>query len=367
VAVLIAIGYFPNNESQSLQTPYVSLMSALQYRDPVSRMRWALLAILILMCFGTFGYVLIEGFTVFDGLYMTIITLSTVGFGEIHTLSPAGRLFTAMLILSGVGTLAYGVSQIAELVIESKVFLQKRREAAVQKMNDHVIICGFGRIGKKVCERLRERKMNFVVIEQNDENISLLEKHDFKYIVGDARDDSVLLKAGISNAATIVATLSSDADNVYVVLSARNLNGNLYIVARAGQMVSYGKLKQAGADRVISPYEIGADYIASAVARPSVIDFMEVVSKTATNRKSNLEIDEIFIPAKSSLAGKLLRETDLRTSRNIIVLAMKDAGGVVTYNPSSEHVIEENGTLICIGFADQLDQFAKDVKPQRDS
>ena len=229
-------------------------------------------------------------------------------------------------------------------------------------MNNHVIICGYGRIGKRFAERLRDRKMDFVIIEQNEESLSTLEKDGFHYIIGDARDDAILQKAGIESAKTIVATLSSDADNVYVVLSARNLNEKLYIVARAGQMVTYHKLMQAGADKVISPYEIGAHYIASAVARPSVIDFMEVVSETATNRKASLEIEEIFIPPGSSFGGQALRNTDLRTARNIIVLAMKNAEGETVYNPSSDHIIEENGTLICIGYVDQLDKLSSDVK-----
>ncbi len=331
--------------------------------DPMQRLWWASAIIALLLFSGTAGYIVLEGYSFLDALYMTVITLSSVGYGEVQTLSPIGRMFTTILIFCGVGTLAYGISQIAELLIEGKLFLQQRREAAIQKMSNHVIICGYGRIGKKVAERLRDRKLEFVVIEQNEEHFDALEKAGYRYIHGDARDDSVLQKAGITSARAIVATLSSDADNVYVVLSARNLNKDLHIVARAGQMVTYDKLVQAGANKVISPYEIGAHYIASAVLRPSVIDFMEIVSETATTKSASLEIEEIHIPKGSSFAGKTLRETDFRTARNIIVLAIKNQEGEVVYNPSSDQRIDQGGTLICIGYSDQLDKLAHDVEP----
>jgi len=330
--------------------------------DPMQRLWWTSAIIGLLLFGGTMGYMILEGYTLLDAIYMTVITLSSVGYGEVQTLSPIGRVFTTILIFCGVGTLAYGISQIAELLIEGKLFIQQRREAAILKMNNHVIICGYGRIGKKVAERLRDRRLEFVIIEQNEEHFELLDKAGYKYIHGDARDDAVLQKAGISNARAIVATLSSDADNVYVVLSARNLNKNLHIVARAGQMVTYDKLLQAGANKVISPYEIGAHYIASAVLRPSVIDFMEIVSETATTKSASLEIEEIHIPKESTFVGKTLRETDFRTARNIIVLAIKNQEGEVVYNPSSDQMIVEGGTLICIGYSDQLDKLVRDVE-----
>ena len=335
--------------------------SQLPYRNPEQRLKWALLIIVVLLAGGTAGYVVIEKFTVLEALYMTVITLSTVGFGEVHTLSPAGRVFTTFIILAGVGTLAYGVSQIAELLIDSKVFLQKRREAAIARMENHVIVCGFGRIGRKVAERLREHRTDFVIVENSGEQIAQIEKLSHKYIIGDAREDATLLKSSIRSAKTLVSALRSDADNLFVVLTARNLNPDLYIVARASQMVTYDKLMQAGANKVISPYEIGANYIASAVVRPNVLDFMDVVSETAMESEKNLEIEEIYIPEGSSIAGLLLRDTDLRTARNIIVLAMKKASGEVVYNPASSERLEAGGTIICIGYTEELDKFSEEI------
>lgn len=327
--------------------------------DPIVRIRGALIALLVLMIVGISGYVYIEDYSALDAFYMTVITLGTVGFSEVKPLDPFGKVFTAILILVGLGIVAYAATSLAQIILEGKIFRQRRREKKVNTMKDHVIVCGYGRIGRRIVSKLLERDVTFVIIEKDPSVINELEEKRFPYIEGNASEDETLLKTNIGHARCLVTALNSNADNVYVTLTARSMNPDLYIIARSSDSAGQMKLKHAGATRVISPYEIGGAYIANAILRPNVVDFMEVVSEVQSDRRMSLEIDEIVVNASSHFVKKALRETPLRSELNIIVLSIKDANGSVAYNPSPDRTLEVGDTLICIGFMDKLDQLAK--------
>jgi voltage-gated potassium channel len=231
-------------------------------------------------------------------------------------------------------------------------------ERSIAKLSGHVILCGFGRIGRQVTSQLETRGLEFVIVEQDTEVIEQLDALGYLYVQGNATDDEALQRAGIGNASTVVTTLSTNADNVYVILSARNLKEDIRIIARAGDAASGTKLLQAGADKVISPYEIGGRYIANAVMRPHVVNFMDVVNSSSDDRTQSLEIEELEVHANCAYANKALRDTNIRSALNIIVLAIRKADGDFEYNPSPDTILEPGGMLICIGFAKNLDRLA---------
>jgi voltage-gated potassium channel len=311
-----------------------------------------------LLVIGTAGYIIIEGYTFIDALYMAVITLGTVGYREVAPLSVAGKVFTIFLIIGGIGSVAYAVAQAVEYFISTIVFKRRRMERSIAKLSGHVILCGFGRIGRQVTSQLETRGLEFVIVEQDTEVIEQLDALGYLYVQGNATDDEALQRAGIGNASTVVTTLSTNADNVYVILSARNLKEDIRIIARAGDAASGTKLLQAGADKVISPYEIGGRYIANAVMRPHVVNFMDVVNSSSDDRTQSLEIEELEVHANCAYANKALRDTNIRSALNIIVLAIRKADGDFEYNPSPDTILEPGGMLICIGFAKNLDRLA---------
>ncbi|MBE0643312.1 MAG: potassium channel protein [Bacteroidetes bacterium] len=312
-----------------------------------------------LLLLGTGGYMLLEGYALIDALYMTVITLGTVGYREVAPLSDPGKLFTILLIVGGIGTVAWAVGQSLEYFINSLAVRRRRMERSIAKLEQHVIICGYGRIGRQVASQLRERKVDFVIIERAQEMIEALDAMGFLAVDGNATDDAALIRARIDHASTIVATLPTNADNVYVVLSARNLNSDIRIVARASDATSARKLQQAGADKVISPYEIGGHYIANAVLRPHVVNFMDVVNASRDDAAQSLEIEELGVSKACSYANKKLRDTDIRSGLNIIVLAIRTPDGEFEYNPSPDTRLAPGCMLICIGIAENLDRLAQ--------
>ncbi len=326
---------------------------------PFRKVAIALSLMFSLLIIGTGGYILIEGYVFIDALYMAVITLGTVGYREVAPLSDGGKMFTIFLIVAGIGSVAYAVAQAVEYFISTIVFKRRRMERTISKLTGHVILCGYGRIGEKVTTQLKSRAVEFVIIEQDADVIEYLDSLGYLHVHGDATDDEALRHAGIENASTVVATLPTNADNVYVTLSSRNLNRNIRIVARAGDAGSSKKLLQAGADKVISPYEIGGRYIANAVMRPHVVNFMDVVNSSRDENTRSLEIEELQVTRNCVYANKALRDTNIRSELNIIVLAIRRADGDFEYNPSPNTILEPGGMLICIGFAENLDRLAK--------
>ncbi len=284
---------------------------------------------------------------------MTVITITTVGYGEHIHLSEKGRIFTIVLALTGSGMFFYILANLGEVAIKklSEDLWGKTKERKIQKLENHCIICGFGRIGKHIYEFIRD-KINVVVIDNNPKIIKLLERKKILYVEGQAFSEEVLLKAGIKRAKYLVSVVGQDADNVFICLTARNLNPDIYIVAKADDPKVGKKLMQAGANKVVSPYIIGAKKMALSILKPNVTDFMEIASPEAN---FNLQIEEIMVTSNSPLIGKTLLESKIRQYTNAIILAIKRQNGEMIFNPTPKTEILEGDTLIVLGQSQDLD------------
>ncbi len=314
----------------------------------VERLLFAFVLLALVLFVGTLGYFLIEGWSLFDALYMTIITLSTVGYGEVHPLSEAGRFFTIFLIFAGVGIAFYVFTMVTETIVSGQLqdFLGKRRlEAKLETLHDHYIICGYGRIGKHIC-RMIAKEIPFVVVEKSPEVVKEIEKEGFLYLEGDATHEEVLKKAGIDRAKGLVSVLRSDADNVYITLTARGLNEKLFIIARADEERVEKKLKRAGADKVVSPYLIGARRMALIILRPAVTDFLELATP---EENVELQLEEVRISDRSELVGKTLLESGIRQFSGAIILAIKKVTGEMIFNPPPNYVFEAGDMVVALG------------------
>jgi len=321
---------------------------------------WAasLLGILFL---GSLGFVWLEGWSFFDGLYMTVTTLTTVGYGEVHPLSHTGRIYNMLLILAGMGVMLYIVSSLARVVVEGEIrqALGKRKLLTrIKKLKGHYIICGFGRIGEIIARQLKERGIPLVVVENNPEHVSRLEESGYSFVVGDATREEVLQEAGIERASGLVSVVHSDADNVYITLTARSLKPDLYIVARAEERGAEQKLKRAGADKVESPYEIGGRKMAYAILRPTVTTFMELAMAEGVD----LSMEEVAVEPTSPLIGLALKDSGIRRDLDIIVVAIKRASGEMLYNPTPDTQIEGEDTLVVLGMRQNLEALEKLVQ-----
>ena len=314
----------------------------------IERLFLALSLLVLVLLVGTLGYFLIEGWSLFDAFYMTIITLSTVGYGEVHPLSEAGRLFTVILIFAGVGIAFYVFTMVTETVISGQLqdFLGRRRlEAKLETLHDHYIICGYGRIGKHICHMIA-KEVPFVVVEKHPEVIKEIDKEGFLYLEGDATQEEVLKKAGIDRARGLVSVLRSDADNVYITLTARGLNEKLFIIARADEEHVEKKLKRAGADKVVSPYLIGARRMALIILRPAVTDFLELATP---EENVELQLEEVRISDRSDLVGKTLLESGIRQFSGAIILAIKKVTGEMVFNPPPDYIFEAGDMVVALG------------------
>ncbi|NOZ25752.1 MAG: potassium channel protein [Nitrospirae bacterium] len=301
---------------------------------------------------GTVGYSIIEGWTLFDSLYMTVITLSTIGYQEVRPLSYTGRAFTIILVFVGVGAVAYGINNGIRIVFEGelqKAFGRRRLEKRLKSIKDHFIVCGYGRMGKIICHELKAKNVPFVVVEKELPELDADEETVFVY--GDATKDEILRQAGIEKAKGLISVLSTDAQNLYVVLSARELNPSLFIVARAGEEGSGQKLLRAGADRVVSPYHIGGLRIAHTVLKPAVVDFLEFATKSGN---LELQMEEVPVEEGSAIAGKTIHEAGVGRELGVIVVAIKRKDGDMKFNPVHNTRINAGDTLIAIGEIERL-------------
>lgn len=314
--------------------------------------------IFVVISLGTAGYSVIEGWGLFDSLYMTIITLTTVGYFEVHALSRAGRVFTIMLILSGVGAMFYALGVAARMLIEGEIreILGRRKlSKKIENLKNHYIICGFGRMGRIICRELVQGNTSFVVIEENTGVVAAMTE-DYLTLQGDATQDGVLKQAGIERASGLISVLSSDANNLYVVLSARGLNPKLRIIARASEEGAEQKLMRAGADSVVSPYQIGGLRIAHSLLKPAVVDFIEFATKSGN---IELQMEEIRVKETSHIVDKALDECGIRKEMGIIIVAIKRDSGEMEFNPTSSSVIKKGDTLIAMGETEQLKALEK--------
>ncbi len=310
--------------------------------------------IALIVSFGTIGYMVIEEWDFIDSLYMTIITLTTVGFKEVHDLSLNGRIFTIVLLIGGVGTVFYTLGIGAKIIVEGElqeVYGRRRLEKKLKDLRDHYIVCGYGRMGKIVARELKHEKLKYAVIEKNEVILDSDEKNETLIIQGDATRDDLLKKVGIERAKCLISVLPTDAENLYVVLSARGLKPDLLIVARAGEEGSEQKLLRAGADRVVSPYHIGGLRMAHTVLKPAVVDFIEFATKSGN---IDLQIEEITIQEGSQLVNLSLDECGIGRDLGIIIVAIKQKTGEMKFNPTFRTAIEVGDTLIAVGETSKL-------------
>jgi voltage-gated potassium channel len=302
-----------------------------------------------IVIFGTAGYMLIEDWKLFDALYMTVITVSTVGFSEVHQISQVGRLFTILLVFFGVGFSLYIAAAVVQFMVEGRIRLilgRRRLEKKISRIKNHYIICGYGRIGRVLCRNLKRKPFDLVVIEKNPELISAMDADGVLYISGDAADEENLLRAGIKRAKGLIAVLASDADNVFLVLTARQLDPDLLIIARGSQEESKSKLQAAGANTVESPYDIGAASMAHRIIRPTVTSFLDLAF---AHKRKDIQMEEIPVSASSDLVNVMLKDTGIRQKYNLIIIAIKKPGKSMLFNPSFEAIIEVGDTIIAVG------------------
>ena len=315
------------------------------------RLRLALAMLAAVFLVGIFGYVLL-GFSLLDATYQTVTTVATVGFREVQPLDDAGKVFTIVLILVGVGTALYTFSVVLETLIEGhlpELFGRRRMEREIDAMRDHVIVCGWGRVGRAIGEELTAAGAQMVIV---DRDLTRVADSELPYVIGDATEDPVLERAGLARARALVAALDGDAGNLFVTLSARSLRPDLFIVARARVEETEEKLRRAGADRVVNPQSIGGARIAAFILQPHVTEFLDVVMH---DRGLEFRLEEVLVPDDSPIAGKSLRDAHVRDRTGALVLALRDEAGTFSTNPSPETTIEAGHVLIAIGTPDELE------------
>ena len=315
--------------------------------------QWSALLVGLLVL-GSLGFVWLEGWDFFDALYMTVTTLTTVGYGETHPLDQIGRIYNMILILTGMGVLFYIVGSLARVVVEGElhaVFGRRKLIKHIRKLKNHYILCGFGRIGEIVARQLKDRGLALVVIENDPALLARLEASGYYFINGDATREEVLMEAGIERAKGLISVVSTDADNVYVVLTARSLNPKLFIVVRGEESGSEKKLLRAGADKVESPYQMGGQKMAQTIMRPTVVTFMELAMKEGVD----WSMEEVAVGRTSALVGVPLADSGIRQKLNLILVAIKREDGEMLFNPSHETPILAGDTLIALGLRKNLD------------
>jgi len=316
------------------------------------RLLFALYAFIIIVAIGVIGYMVIEGWTFLDSIYMTITTITTVGFREVHPLSEAGRIFSIFLIIGGVGGALYILTTIMGYLIEGQFDItlgRRRMKNKIARLKKHFILCGYGRVGEAIALTFSEEGTPFVVISNNEEHVARAEKEGYLAILGDATDDDVLEEAGIKRAYGLVSAVGSDTDNTFITLSAREARPDLFIEARSSSPTADSKLRRAGADRIISPHVIGGRRMAMLALRPAVVEFIDTVT---SGRGRELHLETVDVVSGSFLIGQTVGQAKGRAG--ITVLATRKQDGTLLPNPPDEGIIEEGDRLIVIGTRKRL-------------
>jgi voltage-gated potassium channel len=307
----------------------------------------------VIIVYGIAGYSLIERWNLLDSFYMVIITISTVGYQEVHPLSTAGRIFTSTLIVVGVATMLYGFGVFAETLADN-AFGNYRRERQLERslnqLRDHFIICGYGRIGTQIVAEFEEHKVPYAVIDQTEEAVGRLRAETRLHIEGDASSEELLRQAGIERARGLICAVDSDERAVYIVLSARALNANLYILARAGRPESIRRLELAGATRTISPYRMAGHLMAELALRPALVDVLD----TLHHGESEIAVEEMIVSAGMAAVGKTIEAAGLLDQTGAKLLALRRRDGTLYVNPSPDLRLEDGDLLIALGSEDQL-------------
>ncbi len=319
---------------------------------------------ILIMLMGTLGFKLIEGVSVFDAFYMTIITITTVGYGEVFPLSKIGRIFAIFLIVGGTSYILFSVSIVTQIAIEGRLrnLLGRRRlNMEIRKMRNHYILCGYGRMGKVIAKELREKKARLVVIDRDVDDAQQLEEMGVIFIHGNATDEDVLLDAGLKNAKALIISLSTDADAVFCALMARDLCPGIEIVARAIESGSSRRLKAAGVTHVVSPYATVGRSMANSILRPEIYDILDGVFQ---DEKRTIRMEGSPVSEASELSGVSLRQAPIRQRLGLIIIGVKLKNGEMIFNPSPDYVIQPGDTLISMGEVENLEKLADWLNPR---
>lgn len=325
------------------------------------KLKLSLLLLLLTIAGGTAGYVIIEGMTPFDAFYMVLITISSVGFGEIKPLSELGRAMTIVLIISGISLLTYTLGQVATVFVEGelrRILGRRKLEKQIALLQNHYIICGYGRIGQIIVKELQAAGMPLVVIDQDPNSIAMLEEEGVLYLMMDATSDDALKAAGLERARGLVTAVSSDADNVFIALSAKGLRPDIFILARASDAKNERKLLRAGASRVVCPYEMGGRRMAEILNKPTVVDFLD---QTMMRSDLGLQMEEAVIADGSPITGKTVMTSNLRQEFGVIIVAIKRANGAMVFNPGPQEVFNAGDVIVVIGKRAELGRMAEAI------
>lgn len=320
-----------------------------------SKIYTAIVLLFIVLCIGILGYRFISDYSWIDAVYMTVITITTVGFSEVNPLDIESKIFTIFLILSSVVIVGYAISIITEYILSKNNFediKQRKMQKKIDAMSSHIIICGYGRNGKQAAKKLLAYKKSFVVIERNKEVIEKFQEDDIPFVFGNANEDETLFEAGIERASTLISALPSDADNLFVVLSARQINKKMTIISRASQETSYKKLKLAGANNVILPDRIGGDHMASLVVIPDLVEFIDNLGIVG---ERNINIEEVKVEQLYNASQeKTIRDLDLRKKTGCTVIGFKDDKGEYVVNPEADTKLIPGSKIIVLGRPEQI-------------
>lgn len=326
------------------------------------KLKLSLFFLLVTIAFGTSGYVVFEDMPPFEAFYMTLITISTVGFSEVKPLSHVGRAITMIIIILGISLLTYTLGQVARIFVEGelrKILGRRKLEKQISELHDHYIICGYGRIGAIIVGELRNAGIPLLVIDQDPDNIAVLEANRILYLNMDATSDDALVKGGLLKARGLVTAVSSDADNVFIALSAKEMRPDIFILARASDVKNENKLRRAGASRVVCPYQMGGKRMAEILRKPTVVDFLD---QTMIDSELGLQMEEALIGEGSSITGKTVMSSNLRQNYGVIIVAIKRRSGAMVFNPGPHEVFNTGDVIVILGKKDKVLEMSQVIR-----
>jgi len=338
---------------------HTSLLIFLAMQLQSNKLYRIIFSLLTFLIIGTVGYHFIEKWNWIDSMYMATVVLSTVGFGGgISEVSEMGRLFTIVLIIFGVGTVAYAITIMAEYIFENSLFRSRKMERSIGQLGNHFIVCGYGRMGKIICRELDKKQKSFVVLDYDLNKVNYAAADGFLAMQGDCLDDAILKSVNLHAADGLVAVLSTDENNLFVTLSVRSMSENIFILAKTSHEQNAQKFISAGANKVLNPYEIAGHSMANMLTRPAVTDFLEIINK---GTEVDWEMDEMKVSANSEFAGKMIKDAFKRNELDIIVAAIQKPDGEMVFNPSGEMIIETDDFLIAMGYQENLKKLEEKV------
>jgi voltage-gated potassium channel len=326
-------------------------------KAPIQRLRQGGIVLAVVLVASVLGYHFLGGYPWIESVWMVVITITSVGYGEHSALSPGMQAFTVLVVLLGISAAGYTFGGFLQFLLAGELeeaMGHRHMKQQIDKLSGHTIICGYGRIGRTLAEDMASHQQQFVIVEQNEDNLAAARAAGFLCLHGDATEDEMLLAAGCQRAKALITGLPNDAANVFITLTARNLNRNLLIVARAGQGSSERKLRQAGADKVVLPSAIGAQLMSRMIMRPTTADLIELVAEQGN---LNVQLDEMRITSGCQLLGKSIRETNAHSQFRLLALAVKQASGKMIFNPEADYVLERDDIIILMGKKSDIERF----------